>query len=104
MSALGQKQTFASQEAMSALLPIADICGAQAHVRYVPIADMCPVSNEPVCVRRILPSAAVRPKDRPKIKNDTTEWNFALQRATANKAHVDNRTGLRTAVERDVDA
>src|SRR6478672_5299443 len=39
-----------------------------------------------------------------KIKNDTTEWNIALRRATANKARVDDRTGLRTAVERDVDA
>jgi hypothetical protein len=38
------------------------------------------------------------------FKNDTTEWNIALRRATANKARVDDRTGLRTAVERDVDA
>ena len=38
------------------------------------------------------------------IKNDTTEWNIALRRATAHKARVDDRTGLRTAVERDVDA
>ena len=49
--------------AMSALPPKADMCSALGDVRYVPIADMCPVSNEPVCVRRILPSAAVRPKD-----------------------------------------
>jgi hypothetical protein len=28
------------QTAMSALPPIADICSAQAHVRFVPIADM----------------------------------------------------------------
>jgi hypothetical protein len=63
MSVLGQKRTLAVQNAMSALLPIADMCSALANVHYVPIADMCPVSNEPVCVRRILPSAAVRPKD-----------------------------------------
>ena len=40
MSALGQKQTYAAQNVMSALPPIADICSAQAHVRFVPIADM----------------------------------------------------------------
>ena len=46
MSALGQKQTFAMQNAMSALPPKADMCSAQAHVCFVPIADM-PV-EEPV--------------------------------------------------------
>ena len=40
-----------------------NVAYALGDVRYVPIADMCPVSNEPVCVRRILPSAVVRPKD-----------------------------------------
>ena len=40
MSALGQKQTFAVQYVMSALHPKADMCGALAHVRYVPIADI----------------------------------------------------------------
>src|SRR5262249_18383141 len=41
MCALGQKQTFAVQEAMSALPPKADMCGAKADVRYGPKADMC---------------------------------------------------------------
>jgi hypothetical protein len=40
MSALGHKQTFAVQNGMSALPPIADICSAQAHVRFVPTADI----------------------------------------------------------------
>jgi hypothetical protein len=40
MSALGQKQTFAVQNGMSALPPRADMCGALADVRFVPIADM----------------------------------------------------------------
>ena len=40
MSALGQKQTFALQNAMSALPPIADICSALAHVCFVPITDI----------------------------------------------------------------
>ena len=40
MSALGQKQTFAVQKGMPALPPIADICSAQADVRFVPIADI----------------------------------------------------------------
>jgi hypothetical protein len=41
MSALGQKQTCASQKAMSALPPIADMCSALVHVRFVPKADSC---------------------------------------------------------------
>ena len=40
MSALGQKQTFAVQNAMSALPPKADMCGALTNVRFVPIADI----------------------------------------------------------------
>jgi hypothetical protein len=40
MSALGQKQTFAPQKAMSALPPKADMCSATAHVCYGPIADI----------------------------------------------------------------
>jgi hypothetical protein len=42
MSALGQKQTFAPQKAMSALPPKADMCSAIADVRFVPKADMAP--------------------------------------------------------------
>ena len=40
MSALGQKQTFAPQKAMSALPPKADMCSATRHVRFVPKADI----------------------------------------------------------------
>jgi hypothetical protein len=40
MSALGQKQTFAAQNAMSALHPKADMCSAPAYVRFVPKADI----------------------------------------------------------------
>ena len=40
MSALGQKQTYAVQKAMSALPPIADMCGATRDVRFVPKADI----------------------------------------------------------------
>jgi len=40
MSALGQKRTFAVQKEMSAITPKADICSAQAHIRFVPIADI----------------------------------------------------------------
>jgi hypothetical protein len=39
MSALGQKRTYAVQKGMSALPPKADMCGALAHVRFVPKAD-----------------------------------------------------------------
>ena len=44
ISALGQKQTFAVQNVMSALLPIAtakaDMCPAKGHVRLTPKADI----------------------------------------------------------------
>ena len=40
MSALGQKQTCAVQEGMSALPPKADMCGATRDVRFVPEADI----------------------------------------------------------------
>ena len=40
VSALGHKRTFAVQNVMSALPPTADICSVQAHVRFVPIADI----------------------------------------------------------------
>ena len=43
MSALGQKRTFAVQNVMSALPPKADMCGALADVRFVPIADIVPL-------------------------------------------------------------
>src|SRR5262245_11108499 len=40
MSALGHQQTFAAQNAMSALPAKADICSARACVRQVPVADI----------------------------------------------------------------
>ena len=40
MSALGQKQTYAVQHDMSALLPIATSNATQWNVRFGPIADM----------------------------------------------------------------
>ena len=40
MSALGHKRTFAVQNAMSALPPKADMCGATWYVRFVPMADI----------------------------------------------------------------
>ena len=45
MSALGQKQTFAVQKSMSALLLKADMCSANAHVCFVPKADSCTAAN-----------------------------------------------------------
>jgi hypothetical protein len=48
MSALGQKQTFAAQNTMSALPPKAD--SAKRDVRFVPIADSCTAANS-MCIR-----------------------------------------------------
>jgi hypothetical protein len=45
MSALGHKRTFAVQNGMSALHPIADMCSATRHVRFVPIADIASVDH-----------------------------------------------------------
>jgi hypothetical protein len=42
MSALGQKQTCAVQNGMSALGSKADMCGAIGHVRLGPIAVIVP--------------------------------------------------------------
>ena len=52
MSALGQKQTYAVQKAMSALPPKADMCAASRDVRFVPIADIISVSD-PEIIRRL---------------------------------------------------
>ena len=49
MSALGHKRTFAVQNVMSALPPIADMCSALADVRF---------SNRPVWVKRFQTSIA----------------------------------------------
>jgi hypothetical protein len=40
MSGLGQKQTFAVQNRMSALPPKAGMCGAKRDVRFGPAADI----------------------------------------------------------------
>ena len=40
MSALGQKQTFAVHQPMSALHLKADMCSARAHVYFGPTADI----------------------------------------------------------------
>ena len=45
MSALGQKRTFAVQNGMSALPPIADIRSAKTNVRFVPIADIYSITS-----------------------------------------------------------
>jgi|SRR5262245_37975824 len=50
MSALGQKQTYAVQEGMSASPPKADICSALAHVCFGPEADIS--HHTPISSRR----------------------------------------------------
>ena len=41
MSALGHKRTLRPLIGMSALPPKADMCGALAHICFVPQADIC---------------------------------------------------------------
>ena len=55
-SALGQKQTFAVHQPMSALPPKADMCSATRHVRLVPIAD---IRCQPIPERRHMKAATL---------------------------------------------
>src|SRR4029077_7634191 len=59
MSALGQKRRFAVQKEMSAITPKANICSAQAHVRFVPIADI-DTGAIPIAIAVLLRRAARR--------------------------------------------
>jgi hypothetical protein len=60
MSALGHKRAFAVQNGMSALPPKADICSAQAHVRFVPKADIANLIDHLIgCLPHKLNSAAL---------------------------------------------
>ena len=54
MSALGHKRTFAVQNGMSALPPIADMCSAKRHVRFVPKADILGQRDKLLPGRRLL--------------------------------------------------
>ena len=61
MSALGHKRTFAVQNGMSALPPKADMCSAQADVRFVPIADI-PANHSIISsARACIAAGTVRP-------------------------------------------
>ena len=46
MSALGLKRTFAMQNGMSALPPIADMCSTTRDVRFVPKADIASLIDD----------------------------------------------------------
>jgi hypothetical protein len=61
MSALGQKQTFAPQNVMSAVPPKADMCDATSDVRFGPLADMPPFIRSP---HRRHSGALPEPSDR----------------------------------------
>ena len=53
MSVMGQEQTYAPQQVMSALLPRADMCSARGHVCYGPEADMpLPTTSQLRCRAR----------------------------------------------------
>src|SRR5215510_955311 len=51
-NSIGQKRTFAVQKGMSALPPEADMCGAPAHVRYGPKADIATLFDHLVCAQQ----------------------------------------------------
>ena len=57
------------QNVMSALPPIADICGAQVHVRFVPIADIRPIICQPIKTC----GGESRSRTHRRVKPDTVE-------------------------------
>ena len=78
MSALGQKQTFAVQNVMSALPPITDIRRHDRHVRSVPKrADKRPNPSEP----EIIPT----PRMRAFVDTPSTERVYMLLASPKNK-------------------
>src|SRR5262249_50542575 len=63
-ASLGQKQTYAARRGMSALPPIADMCGALADVCYGPIADIVSctaVRERAALVHGVSTSSRLRP-------------------------------------------
>ena len=75
LSALGQKQTFAVQKSVSALLPKADMCGALIHVRFVPIADIS-FAVFKLTTRSNL--VACSHADRPRWRSSTFDLQFIV--------------------------
>ena len=56
MSALGHKRTFALRKAMSALPPMADICGAKRDVRIGRVAMLRDDGNKVPSLENVRPS------------------------------------------------
>ena len=78
MSALGQKQTCAVQNGMSALHPKADMCGALVNVRFVPIADIEHVKRKTASRRSFRNLIQLRPL-LPSGLNNRSSDNFIEQ-------------------------
>ena len=78
MSALGHKQTFAMQNAMSALPPKADMCGATRHVRFVPIADIGSLIRSPLGALRAMSDGTVRPSSLAVLRLITSSYLFGV--------------------------
>ena len=77
VSALGQKQTFAPQNVMSALQPKADICSATVHVCFGPIADIVQHGGDV----RFVPKAEVTPLfDHLVGQHEEVVWHFDPER------------------------
>jgi hypothetical protein len=60
MSALGQKQTYAVHQPMSALPPQADMCGAASDVRFGPEAVIWSMSVICVVIKLVTGQSIVR--------------------------------------------
>jgi hypothetical protein len=80
LSALGQKQTCAAQNVMSALRPKADMCGALAHVCFGPEADIG--SHSITASASAINFAGIR-----------SPSNFAVLRLMTNSVRVGRTTG-----------
>ena len=79
MSALGQKQTCAAQEVMSALPPKADICGATRDVRFVPIADIARHAAVSVPWVQLPLGLSSLSEESPQIRCEAVGWFYSQQ-------------------------
>jgi hypothetical protein len=89
MSALGQKQTYAPQKAMSALPPKADMCSALGHVCFGPKAD---IAADNGCVTKTIHSMTVSAISS-RLCGIVKPSVFAALELITNSNFVDRKTG-----------
>ena len=89
MSALGQKQTFAVQNVMSALPPKADMCGATRDVRFVPKVDIGLIYSITSSARPIIGVGMLSPSAFAVLRLMISSTSSARLLALENAASID---------------